>query len=159
MQILTVISTVDDLNYPEKTDTYYIVNAPYVFTACWKVFFRQLYCLSILAIAPVWACGVLLSEWMACAVSSIVPGPEWQAHQCLVCNLDVGCKTNAPGENKAKGSSSERVRTRGSLKGMGTLMVWDHVSSLILICGSHVAEAFCWFCRICYSMLLFRVIR
>lgn len=37
LQILTVISTVDDLNYPEKTDTYYIVNAPYVFTACWKV--------------------------------------------------------------------------------------------------------------------------
>ncbi|KAJ9551223.1 hypothetical protein OSB04_015268 [Centaurea solstitialis] len=27
----------DDLNYPEKTDTYYIVNAPYVFSACWKV--------------------------------------------------------------------------------------------------------------------------
>lgn len=39
VQILTVISTVDDLNYPEKTDTYYIVNAPYVFTACWKVYF------------------------------------------------------------------------------------------------------------------------
>lgn len=37
VQILTIISTVDDLNYPEKTDTYYIVNAPYVFTACWKV--------------------------------------------------------------------------------------------------------------------------
>eukprot|EP00246_Nothoceros_aenigmaticus_P003739 TRINITY_DN14923_c0_g1_i2.p1 TRINITY_DN14923_c0_g1~~TRINITY_DN14923_c0_g1_i2.p1 ORF type:complete len:347 (-),score=57.06 TRINITY_DN14923_c0_g1_i2:518-1558(-) len=36
MKILTIISTVDDLNYPEKSDTYYIVNAPYVFTACWK---------------------------------------------------------------------------------------------------------------------------
>ncbi|KAL3678569.1 hypothetical protein R1sor_021525 [Riccia sorocarpa] len=36
VKILTVISTVDDLNYPEKTDTYYIVNAPYVFQACWK---------------------------------------------------------------------------------------------------------------------------
>ncbi|CAM6090791.1 unnamed protein product [Calypogeia fissa] len=36
VKILTVISTVDDLNYPEKTDIYYIVNAPYVFTACWK---------------------------------------------------------------------------------------------------------------------------
>lgn len=34
----TAIATVDDLNYPEKTDTYYIVNAPYVFSACWKVF-------------------------------------------------------------------------------------------------------------------------
>lgn len=33
----TAIATVDDLNYPEKTDTYYIVNAPYVFSACWKV--------------------------------------------------------------------------------------------------------------------------
>lgn len=32
----TAIATVDDLNYPEKTDTYYIVNAPYVFSACWK---------------------------------------------------------------------------------------------------------------------------
>ncbi|KAJ7535142.1 hypothetical protein O6H91_12G020100 [Diphasiastrum complanatum] len=36
LKILTAISTVDDLNYPEKTDVYYIVNAPYVFTACWK---------------------------------------------------------------------------------------------------------------------------
>ncbi|XP_047171354.1 phosphatidylinositol/phosphatidylcholine transfer protein SFH9-like isoform X2 [Vigna umbellata] len=35
--LLTAISTIDDLNYPEKTDTYYIVNAPYVFSACWKV--------------------------------------------------------------------------------------------------------------------------
>jgi len=37
MQLLTAISTIDDLNYPEKTDTYYIVNAPYIFSACWKV--------------------------------------------------------------------------------------------------------------------------
>uniref|UniRef100_A0A7C8YGY1 CRAL-TRIO domain-containing protein n=1 Tax=Opuntia streptacantha TaxID=393608 RepID=A0A7C8YGY1_OPUST len=37
IKILTVISTIDDLNYPEKTDTYYIVNAPYIFSACWKV--------------------------------------------------------------------------------------------------------------------------
>ncbi|RLN35918.1 SEC14 cytosolic factor-like [Panicum miliaceum] len=37
MQMLTMITTVDDLNYPEKTETYYIVNAPYVFSACWKV--------------------------------------------------------------------------------------------------------------------------
>uniref|UniRef100_A0A2P2KE70 SEC14 cytosolic factor n=1 Tax=Rhizophora mucronata TaxID=61149 RepID=A0A2P2KE70_RHIMU len=37
MQLLTAISTIDDLNYPEKTETYYIVNAPYVFSACWKV--------------------------------------------------------------------------------------------------------------------------
>jgi hypothetical protein len=35
--MLTMITTVDDLNYPEKTETYYIVNAPYVFSACWKV--------------------------------------------------------------------------------------------------------------------------
>ncbi|GKV44573.1 hypothetical protein SLEP1_g51738 [Rubroshorea leprosula] len=34
---MTVITTIDDLNYPEKTNTYYIVNAPYVFSACWKV--------------------------------------------------------------------------------------------------------------------------
>lgn len=37
IKILTIISTVDDLNYPEKTDVYYIVNAPYIFSACWKV--------------------------------------------------------------------------------------------------------------------------
>ncbi|KAG1364309.1 putative Phosphatidylinositol/phosphatidylcholine transfer protein SFH6 [Cocos nucifera] len=37
IKLLTVISTVDDLNYPEKTETYYIVNAPYIFSACWKV--------------------------------------------------------------------------------------------------------------------------
>ncbi|XP_043690284.1 SEC14 cytosolic factor-like [Telopea speciosissima] len=37
IKLLTAISTVDDLNYPEKTDTYYIVNAPYIFSACWKV--------------------------------------------------------------------------------------------------------------------------
>ncbi|KAL6975179.1 hypothetical protein U1Q18_023974 [Sarracenia purpurea var. burkii] len=37
IKLLRVISTIDDLNYPEKTDTYYIVNAPYVFSACWKV--------------------------------------------------------------------------------------------------------------------------
>ncbi|KAK1317277.1 hypothetical protein QJS10_CPA05g02015 [Acorus calamus] len=37
LMLLTIISTVDDLNYPEKTDTYYIVNVPYVFSACWKV--------------------------------------------------------------------------------------------------------------------------
>ncbi|RDX83150.1 Sec14 [Mucuna pruriens] len=37
LRLLTAISTIDDLNYPEKTDTYYIVNAPYIFSACWKV--------------------------------------------------------------------------------------------------------------------------
>nr|DAD23862.1 TPA_asm: hypothetical protein HUJ06_025325 [Nelumbo nucifera] len=35
--LLTTISTIDDLNYPEKTETYYIVNAPYIFSSCWKV--------------------------------------------------------------------------------------------------------------------------
>ncbi|KAI5321336.1 hypothetical protein L3X38_030407 [Prunus dulcis] len=37
IKLLTVISTIDDLNYPEKTDTYYVVNVPYIFSACWKV--------------------------------------------------------------------------------------------------------------------------
>ncbi|KAJ4980779.1 hypothetical protein NE237_031616 [Protea cynaroides] len=37
VKLLTAISTIDDLNYPEKTDTYYVVNAPYIFSACWKV--------------------------------------------------------------------------------------------------------------------------
>ncbi|XP_031403450.1 phosphatidylinositol/phosphatidylcholine transfer protein SFH9 isoform X1 [Punica granatum] len=37
LKLLTVISTIDDLNYPEKTETYYIVNPPRIFSACWKV--------------------------------------------------------------------------------------------------------------------------
>ncbi|CAA2995744.1 Hypothetical predicted protein [Olea europaea subsp. europaea] len=37
LKFLSVISTIDDMNYPEKTRTYYIVNAPYIFSACWKV--------------------------------------------------------------------------------------------------------------------------
>ncbi|XP_076923207.1 SEC14 cytosolic factor-like isoform X2 [Bidens hawaiensis] len=37
LKLLTTIFTVDDLNYPEKTITYYIVNVPYIFSACWKV--------------------------------------------------------------------------------------------------------------------------
>lgn len=37
MQLLTIISSIDDQNYPEKTHTYFIVNAPYIFSACWKV--------------------------------------------------------------------------------------------------------------------------
>ncbi|XP_027061871.1 phosphatidylinositol/phosphatidylcholine transfer protein SFH9 [Coffea eugenioides] len=37
IKITTVLSTIDDQNYPEKTDTYFIVNAPYIFSACWKV--------------------------------------------------------------------------------------------------------------------------
>lgn len=43
VQLMTIISTIDDLNYPEKTTTYYIVNAPYIFSACWKVGLR-LFC-------------------------------------------------------------------------------------------------------------------
>ncbi|XP_047952790.1 SEC14 cytosolic factor-like [Salvia hispanica] len=37
IKFLTTITSIDDLNYPEKAQTYYIVNAPYVFSACWKV--------------------------------------------------------------------------------------------------------------------------
>nr|KAJ0207458.1 hypothetical protein LSAT_V11C500256630 [Lactuca sativa] len=37
IKLLTTISTVHDLNYPEKTITYYIVNVPYVFLAYWKL--------------------------------------------------------------------------------------------------------------------------
>lgn len=35
-QLMTAITTIDDLNYPEKTETYYVVNVPYIFSACWK---------------------------------------------------------------------------------------------------------------------------
>ncbi|KAI4296063.1 hypothetical protein L6164_036053 [Bauhinia variegata] len=37
IKLLTILSSIDDLNYPEKTNTYYIVNVPYIFSACWKV--------------------------------------------------------------------------------------------------------------------------
>ncbi|KAK7262064.1 hypothetical protein RJT34_29624 [Clitoria ternatea] len=37
IKLLTIIASIDDLNYPEKTNTYYVVNAPYIFSACWKV--------------------------------------------------------------------------------------------------------------------------
>lgn len=37
IKLMTIISSVDDQNYPEKTETYYIVNAPYIFSSCWKV--------------------------------------------------------------------------------------------------------------------------
>uniref|UniRef100_A0A0E0LYY8 CRAL-TRIO domain-containing protein n=1 Tax=Oryza punctata TaxID=4537 RepID=A0A0E0LYY8_ORYPU len=37
IKMLSTITAIDDLNYPEKTETYFIVNAPYVFSACWKV--------------------------------------------------------------------------------------------------------------------------
>ncbi|XP_023517869.1 phosphatidylinositol/phosphatidylcholine transfer protein SFH9-like [Cucurbita pepo subsp. pepo] len=37
VKLLTILSTIDDLNYPERTTAYYIVNAPYVFSSCWKV--------------------------------------------------------------------------------------------------------------------------
>ncbi|CAA7015428.1 unnamed protein product [Microthlaspi erraticum] len=36
IKLMTAITTIDDLNYPEKTETYYIVNVPYIFSACWK---------------------------------------------------------------------------------------------------------------------------
>ncbi|KAL8160822.1 hypothetical protein V2J09_012311, partial [Rumex salicifolius] len=37
IKLLTAISSIDDQNYPEKCKTYYIVNAPYIFSACWKL--------------------------------------------------------------------------------------------------------------------------
>ncbi|CAL5199625.1 unnamed protein product [Lathyrus oleraceus] len=37
IKLLTIVSSIDDQNYPEKTHTYFIVNAPYIFSACWKV--------------------------------------------------------------------------------------------------------------------------
>ncbi|KAK9268061.1 hypothetical protein L1049_010500 [Liquidambar formosana] len=37
IKLLTIITSIDDLNYPEKTNAYYIVNVPYIFSACWKV--------------------------------------------------------------------------------------------------------------------------
>ncbi|KAL6562375.1 hypothetical protein OROGR_003382 [Orobanche gracilis] len=37
IKLMSSISSIDDLNYPEKSVTYYVVNTPYVFSACWKV--------------------------------------------------------------------------------------------------------------------------
>lgn len=36
MQMHRAVATIDDLNYPEKSEVYYVVNAPSVFGACWK---------------------------------------------------------------------------------------------------------------------------
>lgn len=33
----TSISTVDGLNYTEKTETYYVVSVPYIISGWWKV--------------------------------------------------------------------------------------------------------------------------
>ncbi|KAL8229545.1 hypothetical protein R6Q57_014445 [Mikania cordata] len=57
LKLLTAISTIDDLNYPEKTITYYIVNVPYVFSACWKVVKPLLHDRTKLKIQVLQGCG------------------------------------------------------------------------------------------------------
>ncbi|KAJ0017638.1 hypothetical protein Pint_09406 [Pistacia integerrima] len=52
MQLLTIISTIDDLNYPEKTNAYYIVNVPYIFSACWKVSVSMLFLVLLVVVKP-----------------------------------------------------------------------------------------------------------
>jgi len=37
LQLLTAITTIDNLNYPEKTVAYYLVNVQCVFSTCWKL--------------------------------------------------------------------------------------------------------------------------
>lgn len=73
MQLLTIISTIDDLNYPEKTNTYYIVNAPYIFSACWKVslnivdHYDYISCFTIILVfllsGPNWTPAYILSSF------------------------------------------------------------------------------------------------
>lgn len=36
MKAHTAVASIDDLNYPEKAEVYYIVNSPSVFSMCWK---------------------------------------------------------------------------------------------------------------------------
>nr|GMC53678.1 SEC14 cytosolic factor [Ipomoea batatas] len=80
IKILTAISTIDELNYPEKTDTYYIVNAPYVFSACWKVcllymdpLIRALFHLHLTSVACTQAVRPLLQERTKLKVQ-VLPG-------------------------------------------------------------------------------------
>lgn len=40
LQLLQAMSKIDELNYPERANAYYLVNVPYVFSAIWKVSFR-----------------------------------------------------------------------------------------------------------------------
>ncbi|GAQ88853.1 Sec14p-like phosphatidylinositol transfer family protein [Klebsormidium nitens] len=37
LNLLNAMSKIDEFNYPEKANAYYLVNVPYVFTAIWKV--------------------------------------------------------------------------------------------------------------------------
>jgi hypothetical protein len=85
MQLLSVISTIDDLNYPEKTDTYYVVNAPYVFSACWKV------CVYL---------RVLKSLFASCAT------------KCLMLEPLVGCKASCARKDKEENPGSSGLRDR-----------------------------------------------
>ena len=89
LQILTAISTVDDLNYPEKTDTYYIVNAPYIFSACWKVRSLRFHYSSTFVV------------------------------KTLTCHLILGCEASFAREKKKEGSCFawlwERRASRGKI--------------------------------------------
>lgn len=85
MQLLSVISTIDDLNYPEKTDTYYVVNAPYVFSACWKV------CVYL---------RVSKSLFASCATKSLMLEPL------------VGCKASCARKDKAENPGSSGLWER-----------------------------------------------
>lgn len=70
LQILTVISTIDDLNYPEKTDTYFIVNAPYIFSACWKVrLYAHLW--EDILIFPFFTLNLSYQEWKSLILSRL----------------------------------------------------------------------------------------
>ena len=72
-----MISTVDDLNYPEKTDTYYVVNAPYVFSACYKV----------RAIGDGFSCSLLFPE-----TEALVRGGSFSVVQFPGCEASVARK-------------------------------------------------------------------
>jgi hypothetical protein len=85
MQLLSVISTIDDLNYPEKTDTYYVVNAPYVFSACWKV------CVYLHGSKSLFA---------SCAT------------KCLMLEPLVGCKASCARKDKAENPGSSGLWER-----------------------------------------------
>jgi hypothetical protein len=102
MQLFTIISTIDDLNYPEKTNTYYIVNAPYIFSACWKV------SLNIVDHYDYISCFAILPVSLFSDLQNIYKiRPFWHG-KSVTLELLTGRQASIAGENQEKSSGLAR---------------------------------------------------
>jgi hypothetical protein len=109
LQLLTIISSIDDLNYPEKTHTYFIVNAPYIFSACWKVSY---YCYqkNKKRCCSLWL-GFCMMFLFNIALESV-----WRPQQDVNTIHLTGCEATFTREDKKKSAGLIRMRTRGVVK-------------------------------------------